>query len=72
MINKGAQWPSGLECRTGDRMVQGSNPAGGTSLQNVGNSVNPCLSKETLKTGGPFYWVSMPGEAKDPTQGMNV
>ena len=31
-----------------------------------------CLSEETLKTGGPFYLVSMPGEVKDPTQGVNV
>ena len=30
------------------------------------------LSEETLKTGGPFYLVSMPGEVKDPTQGVNV
>ena len=26
-----------------------------------------CLSEETLKTVGPFYLVSMPGEVKDPT-----
>ena len=31
-----------------------------------------CLSEETLKAGGPFYPVSMPGEVKDPTQGVNV
>ena len=31
-----------------------------------------CLSEETLKAGGPFYLVSMPGEVKDPTQGVNV
>ena len=30
------------------------------------------LSKQTLKAGGPFYLVSMPGEVKDPTQGVNV
>ena len=29
-----------------------------------------CLSDETLKTVGPFYLVSMPGEIKDPTQGV--
>ena len=28
-----------------------------------------CLSEETLKAGGPFSLVSMPGEVKDPTQG---
>ena len=32
----------------------------------------PCLSEETLKAVGPFYLVSMPGEVKDPTQGVNV
>ena len=26
-----------------------------------------CLSEETLKAGGPFYLVSIPGEVKDPT-----
>ena len=31
-----------------------------------------CLSEETLKAGGPFYMVSMPGKEKDPTQGVNV
>ena len=31
-----------------------------------------CLSEETLKTGGPFYLVSIPGEVKDPTQGVNM
>ena len=35
-----AQW---LELRTGDRVVLGSNPAGGTSLQNCDNSVYPTL-----------------------------
>ena len=29
-----------------------------------------CLSDETLKAVGPFYLVSMPGEVKDPTQGV--
>ena len=31
-----------------------------------------CLLEETLKAGGPFYLVSMSGEVKDPTQGVNV
>ena len=31
-----------------------------------------CLSDETVKAVGPFYMVSMPGEVKDPTQGVNV
>ena len=30
------------------------------------------ISDETLKAVGPFYLVSMPGEVKDPTQGVNV
>ena len=30
------------------------------------------LSEETLKAGVPFYLVSMPGEVKDATQGVNV
>ena len=32
--------------------------------------VNLCLSDETVKAVGPFYLVSMPGEVKDPTQGV--
>ena len=31
-----------------------------------------CLSYETLKAVGPFYLVSMSGEVKYPTQGVNV
>ena len=31
-----------------------------------------CLSDETLKAVGPFYLVSMSGEVKYPTQGVNV
>ena len=31
-----------------------------------------CLSDETVKAVGPFYLVSMSGEVKDPTQGVNV
>ena len=30
------------------------------------------LSDDTLKSVGPFYLLSMPGEVKDPTQGVNV
>ena len=30
------------------------------------------LSEETLKASGPFYLVSMPGEVKYPTQGVNL
>ena len=35
-IQEGAQWPSVLERCTGDRVVQGSNPAAATSLRNFG------------------------------------
>ena len=31
-----------------------------------------CLSEEILKASGPFYLMSMPGEVKDPTQGVNM
>ena len=31
-----------------------------------------CLSDETVKAVGPFYLVSVPGEVKDHTQGVNV
>ena len=33
----------------------------------IRDCVSLCLSDETLKTVGPFYLVSMPGEVKDPT-----
>ena len=54
------------------QVVLGSNPADGISLRKFGNSVCQCLSEETLKAGSLFYLVSMPGEVKDPTQGVNV
>ena len=38
--------------------------------QNNGECLS-CLSGETLKAG-PFYLVSIPGELKDPTQGVNM
>ena len=31
-----------------------------------------CLLSETLNAIGPIYLVSLPGEVKDPTQGVNV
>ena len=37
-----------------------------------GPVVGHSLSDETVKAVGPFYLVSMPGEVKDPTQGVNV
>ena len=44
-------------------------------FRNLGNFVHPtfaCLSEETLKAGGLFCLVSVPGEVKDPTHGVNV
>ena len=46
------------------------------SFQNLGNFVTPHLpvsfGRDTTTSGGPFYLVSMPGEVKDPTPGVNV
>ena len=58
----------------GERWSRGRAP----DCQSRGRWFNPicrcfvCLSEETLKAGGPFYLVSIPGEVKDPTQGVNV
>ena len=71
----GARCPNGLERWTADRVVLGSNPAAATSLRNFGNSVYPGLPVSfggDTKIVGPFYLVSMPGEVKYHTQGMNV
>ena len=38
----------------------------------IRDCVSLYLSDETLKAVGPFCLVSMPGEVKDPTQGVNV
>ena len=38
---------------------------------NIRDCLYLCLSEETLKAVGPFYLVSMPGEVKYPTQGVN-
>ena len=41
-------------------------------FRNVDNFIHPtfaCLLEETVKAGGPFYLVSMPGDIKDPTRG---
>ena len=76
VLTRGARWPSGLERTTSDRVVLGLNPAGATSIRNYMaipfTPLRRCLSEETLKAVGPFYLVSMPGEVKDPTQGVNV
>ena len=59
-------------------LVAGSIPGLGTWQMcknlalNIRDCVSLCLSDETLKAVGPFYLVSMPGEVKDPTQGVKV
>ena len=35
-------------------------------------TVSLCISDEPLQAVDPFYMVSMPGEVKYPTQGVNV
>ena len=62
-----------VECRTVNRGDGGSIPP--TVISKLRQFRTPhiaCLSEETLKAGGPFYLVSMPGEVKHPTQGVNV
>ena len=39
---------------------------------NIRDCESLCLSDETLQAVGPFYLVSMPGEVKYPTHGVNV
>ena len=38
----------------------------------IRDCVSLCISDETLKAVGPFYLVSMPGEVKYLTHGVNV
>ena len=71
------QWGSGgraVERRTINRGDGGSIPPTAVSKLRQVRSPHICLglSEETLKAGGPFYLVSMPGEVKDPTQGVIV
>ena len=60
-----------VERRTVSRGNSGSIPP--TTISKLRQFRSPhiclCLSEETLKAGGPFYLVSVPGEVKDPTQG---
>ena len=56
-----------VDLRTGNRVVLGSNHAGGTSLRNFDNSVYPALPASFLgdtKSRSPFYPMYMPGEVK--------
>ena len=63
-----------VERRTVNRGDGGSNPP--IAILKLRQFRSPhiclCLSEETLKAGGPFYLVSMPGEVNDPTQGVNL
>ena len=63
-----------VEHRTVNRGDRGSIPPTAVSKLRQIRSPHICLcrSEETLKAGGPFYIVSVPGEVKDPTQGVNV
>ena len=62
-----------VECRTVNRGDGGSiPPVAVLKLRQFDHPTFAGLSKETLKAGGPFYLVSMPGEVKDPTQWVNV
>ena len=67
-------WPSGLERRTGDRVVLHSNPAGGTSLRNFGNSFYPALpvsfGGDTNIRRSLLSGIDARG-SKDPTQGAH-
>ena len=56
--------PSGLERWTCDRVVLGSNPAASTLLRNFGKFARVFRRRH--------YLVSMRGEVKCPTQGVNV
>ena len=63
-----------VERRTVNRGDYGSIPP--TAISKLRQFCSPhiclCLSEETLNAGGSFYLVSMPGEVKDPTQGVNM
>ena len=64
---------SAVERRTVNRGDGGSIPPTAVSkLRQFRSPHIACLSEETLKADGPFCLVSMPGEVKDPTQGVNV
>ena len=60
--------------RTANRGDGGSIPPAAVSKlrQHRSPYICLCISEETLNPVGPFYLVSMLGEIKDPTQGVNV
>ena len=62
-----------VERRTVNRGDGGSIPP--TAVSKLRLFLHPtfaCVFRKRLKAGGPFCLVSMPGEVKDPTQGVNV
>ena len=63
-----------VELRTVNRGDGGSIPP--TTVSKLRQFRSPhiclCLLEETLKASGPSYLVSMPGDVKGPTQGVNV
>ena len=63
-----------VEHRTVNRGDGGSIPP--TAVSKLRQFRSPhiclCLSEETLKAGGPFYLMSIPGGVKAPTQRVNV
>ena len=62
-----------VERRTVNRGDGGSIPPTAVSkLRQFRSDICLCLSEETLKAGGPFYLVSIPGEVQYHTQGVNV
>ena len=67
-------WECAVESRTVNRGDGGSIPPTAVSKLKaiLFHPTFACHSEETLKAGGPFYLVSMPGEVKDPTQRVNV
>ena len=74
MINNMGSGGGAVERRTVNRGDGGSIPPATVSKlrQFHPSHICPSLSEEILKTGGPFHLVSMPGDVKDPTQGVNV
>ena len=76
IIARGAvvQW---LGCSLSTRPARVQFPGGDTiRCKTLALYIRDCeslgLSDKTLKAVGPFYLVSMPGEVKYPTQGVNV
>ena len=61
-----------VERRTVNRGDGGSFPPNAVSKFRQFRSLRILPVRKRLKVGGPYYLVSMPGEVKDPTQGLSV